>query len=150
QPVLSGAHALHQYHGFLGAQAILNRGTCSCYDPAFQAGYPKTPIFDSGSRFAELSMLLAGSGFSPAAYKIGLAVLLCCIPLLIMIAARGAGLGWWETLLATLLAQLVAWGVPARELLEYGELDLLMGGVLLVAQLGLLIRYDRDPGFFGW
>src|SRR5258708_2987561 len=53
QPVISGRHALHFYHGMLGAESLRERGRLSCYDPAFQAGYPKTPIFDSGSRPAE-------------------------------------------------------------------------------------------------
>src|SRR5262249_37441310 len=132
QPILSGYHPLHQYHGYLGAQALLRRGRCCCYDPAFQAGYPKTPIFDSGRRFGELFMLLAGGEFSPAAYKIGLAVLLCCIPLLVLLAARGAGLSWWESWWATLLAQLVTWGAPTRELLDYGEVDLLIAALLLL------------------
>ena len=45
--------------------------------PAFQAGYPKTPVFDSGSRPAELFLLLAGGRFCPAAYKLGLAAFAC-------------------------------------------------------------------------
>jgi hypothetical protein len=150
QPVLSGQHPLHQYHGYLGAQSLLYRGSWCCYDHAFQAGYPKTPIFDSGSRFAELSMLLAGGAFDPAVYKIGMAVLLWCIPLLLVIGARGAGLNWRETWLAAFFAQLVAWGTPARELVECGALEVLMAAVLLLAVLGLLIRYDREPGFFCW
>src|SRR5947209_20585209 len=93
QPVVSGRHALHFYHGMLGAQSLRERGRLSCYDPAFQAGYPKTPIFDSGSRPAELFLTVAevvrlrtkshdGAGATPnffpaaAAYKIGLAF--CC------------------------------------------------------------------------
>src|SRR5436305_1567658 len=53
RPVLSGKHPLHQYHGLLGAQMFERYGHLCCYDPAFQAGYPKTPVFDSGSRPAE-------------------------------------------------------------------------------------------------
>src|SRR5256885_2042654 len=49
RPILSGRHPLHQYHGSLGARSLLRTGTLSCYDPAFHAGYPKTPVFDSGS-----------------------------------------------------------------------------------------------------
>src|SRR5436190_1817944 len=54
EPIVSGRHPLHLYHGHLGAQALRYTGRFCCYDPAFQAGYPKTPIFDSGSRPAEL------------------------------------------------------------------------------------------------
>src|SRR4051812_48834455 len=53
-PVVSGRHPLHLYHGHLGALAWHHTGNVCCYDPAFQAGYPKTPIFDNGSRPAEL------------------------------------------------------------------------------------------------
>ena len=48
-PVISGRHPLHLYHGLLGARSWLNRGAPSCYDPTFQAGYPKTPVFDDGA-----------------------------------------------------------------------------------------------------
>src|SRR5262249_30142716 len=71
RPMLSGRHPLHLYHGYLGALSLWDRGHLSCYDPAFHAGYPKTPVFDSGSRPAELALTLAGGEFSPAAYKIG-------------------------------------------------------------------------------
>src|SRR5262249_14521100 len=77
QPIVSGRHPLHLYHGFLGAQALRDHGTLCCYDPAFQAGYPKTPVFDSGCRMAELFLTLAGGGYQPAAYKVGLVV--CCL-----------------------------------------------------------------------
>src|SRR5262245_31670086 len=45
QPIVSGRHPLHLYHGYLGARSLLEHGTLCCYDPAFQAGYPKTPVF---------------------------------------------------------------------------------------------------------
>src|SRR5262249_49522348 len=45
EPVLSGRHPLHLYHGYLGAGAFHDRGSLSCFDPAFHAGYPKTPVF---------------------------------------------------------------------------------------------------------
>src|SRR5262245_56393370 len=60
QAIMSGRHPLHLYHGYLGARAFRERGTLCCYDPAFYAGYPKTPVFDSGSRPAELFLTLAG------------------------------------------------------------------------------------------
>src|SRR5262245_35127270 len=60
RPILSGRHPLHQYHGSLGARSLLRGGTLSCYDPAFHAGYPKTPVFDGGSRPAELMLALTG------------------------------------------------------------------------------------------
>src|SRR5947209_5441045 len=82
RPILSGRHPLHLYHGYLGARSLYDRGTLCCFDPSFQAGYPKTPVFDSGSRPAELFLSLTGATYRPAAYKVGLA--LCCllVPLL--------------------------------------------------------------------
>src|SRR5579864_1317832 len=70
EPIISGRHALHLYRGILGAQSLRDRGQLSCYDPAFQAGYPQTPLFDNGSRTADLFILLAGGGYRPAAYKL--------------------------------------------------------------------------------
>src|SRR6516165_8703456 len=86
QPIISGRHPLHLYHGTLGARSLLERGTLCCYDPGFQAGYPKTPVFDSGSRPAELFLLLAGGNYRPAAYKIGVAILCLLAPLIVALA----------------------------------------------------------------
>jgi hypothetical protein len=133
----------------------------SCYDPAFFAGYPKTPVFDSGSRPAEVALALAGGAYRPAAYKVGLLLLCSAVPWLVMAGARGAGLSRAAACLAGVLAVLVWWGQPCRDLLEAGDLDLLLAGLLAVSQAGCLIRYHRDPGpgslagaafaaFFAW
>ena len=150
RPLVSGRHALHLYHGSLGARSFLKSGSLSCYDPAFQAGYPKTPVFDSGSRPAELFLLLASGRFNPAAYKVGLA--LCCllVPPALFVSARSIGLSRGGACLAVLLGQLVWWGQPGRRLLQEGSLDLLLGALALVAQAGLLIRFDRRPGVRTW
>jgi hypothetical protein len=150
QPIVSGRHPLHLYHGYLGAQALRERGTLCCYDPAFYAGYPKTPVFDSGSRPAELFLSLAGSTYRPEAYKIGLAVCCLAVPLLLFAAARGAGLGRGASCLAVAIGLLIWWGKPCRDLLEAGELDLLLAGLAALAQLGLLVRFDSRPGLRAW
>jgi hypothetical protein len=149
-PVTSGRHPLHLYHGYLGARAFVEHGTLCCYDPNFQAGYPKTPVFDGGSRPAELFLSLAGGDWRPAAYKVGLAV--CCVlaPLFLLLAARGAGLGGWAACLTAALGQLVWWGVPGRAALDNGDLDLLLGSLAAVAQAGLLLGFHRAPGVLGW
>ena len=89
--VMDGRHPLHFYHGRLGNRTWHERQATTCYDPAFQAGYLKTPIFDAGSRPAELFFLIGGP--SARSYKIGL--LVCCLlaPLAFALAARGVGLG---------------------------------------------------------
>ncbi len=146
RPVMSGAHPLHLYFGWLGASALKENGTLCCYDPAFLAGYPKTPVFDSGSRPAELFLTLAGAKYSPAAYKIGLAI--CCglVPFLLLIGARGAGLSRAAACLAVALGLLIWWGKPCRDSLEAGDLDRLLGGLCAVACTGLLLAFHRAPG----
>jgi len=161
RPVVSGRHPLHLYHGYLGARSLHERGTASCYDPAFNVGYPKTPVFDSGSRPAEMTLLLAGGAYNPGAYKVGLAVICAAVALLLAVGARGVGLSWAGTGLATLLGLTVWWGRPCREALEAGDVDLLLATALVLAQAGMLIRYHRMPGpaglfgvlatgFLGW
>jgi hypothetical protein len=150
QPVVSGRHALHLYHGYLGARSLCDRGSVCCYDPNFQAGYPKTPVFDGGSRPAELFLLLGGGAYRPAAYKVGLALSLLAVPLLLAAAARGAGLNRAAACLTTAAGLLVCWGAPCRQLLEAGDLDVLLGALALVARTGLLLRFDRAPGLRCW
>ena len=111
-------------------KTFLTTGQLCCYDPAFQAGYPKTPIFDSGSRPAEvfmtLAMVVGGEEFRPSAYKMGLFAIGLLVPGLLWLAARGSGLGPWPTCLAVLAGLLVWWGEPCRLALEVGDLELLI------------------------
>jgi hypothetical protein len=150
QPILSGRHPLHLYHGFLGAQAFRHTGTSCCYDPAFQAGYPKTPVFDSGSRPAEFFLGVAGGDYLPAAYKVGLAICCMLVPVLLMIACRGAGLNRAATFLATAAGLLVWWGGQGRKALEAGDLDLYLTSLAVLAHAGLLLRFDRAPSVRCW
>jgi hypothetical protein len=150
EPVVSGLHPLHLYHGYLGARSFFDRGSLCCYDPAFQAGYPKTPVFDGGSRPAELFLILGGGSYNPAAYKMGLAACCLLVPLLLTAAARGAGLTRASAALATGLGLLVWWGEPARGAIGAGDFDLLLAALAALAQFGLLLRFDRAPGFGSW
>jgi hypothetical protein len=150
QPILSGRHPLHLYHGILGADSLRERGRLSCYDPAFQAGYPKTPIFDAGSRAAELFLILSGGGYRPAAYKLGLALCCCLVPVLLMLASRGFGLGRGLSCAATALGQMVWWSTPGRALLEAGDLHLLMGALVGLVSIAWLVRFDQGPDLKGW
>lgn len=150
EPVLSGRHPLHLYHGQLGSQALWARGRLTCYDPNFQAGYPKTPVFDGGSRPAELFLFLAGGGFRPAAYKVGLAVCWLAVPLLLASAARNVGLNRAAAFAVTLAGLVVWWGAPCRGALEAGQLDLLLAALLALVQTALLLRFDRAPGLSTW
>ena len=150
RPILSGRHPLHLYHGYLGTRALREQGSLSCYDPTFHAGYPKTPVFDSGSRPAELVLALVGGRYCPAAYKIGVALVCAAVPFLLFLSARSAGLKRAAACLACLLGLLVWWGQPCREMLESGDIDLLLATLLVLAQAGLLIRYHNDPGPLSW
>jgi hypothetical protein len=147
-PVLDGQHPLHAYHGLLGNRVWHERRTTTCYDPAFQAGYLKTPIFDAGSRPAELFYLAGGP--TPASYKVGLAA--CCLiaPLAFALAARGAGLSAGGACLAGLVGGALWWSAPCRLLLENGDLDLLVGGMCVPVYLSWLGRYARTPGPVEW
>jgi hypothetical protein len=150
EPITSGRHCLHLYHGYLGASIFRERGMVSGYDPAFQAGYPKTPVFDSGSRPAELFSFLVNGRFQPSAYKIGFAV--CCVaaPLVLYVAAWASGLGGATSVLATVLGLMVWWGLPGRELLEKGDLDVILAGLAALLHVGFLIRFHQFPGPLAW
>ncbi len=146
RPVLSGKHPLHLYHGHLGARALVRHGSTSSYDPAFQAGYPKTPVFDGGSRPAEVALCLTGGDFRPDVYKIGLALVNLLVPLALVVAGRGAGLNRRAVLLSILLGLFVWWGGPCQAALRDGALDLLLGSLAVVVLSGLLVRFHRKPG----
>ena len=149
RPILSGSHPQHLYLGSLGAQALASSGTICVYDPAFQAGYPKTPIFN-GSRLAEITLFLAGGTYNPAAYKVGLLVICLSVPLLLMLACFGTGLSGPATLAATALGILLSWGPTGRSAIEAGEGDLLLASLAMLAHAAMLIRFHRVPGIVSW
>jgi hypothetical protein len=150
RPILSGRHPLHQYHGTLGATSFRLNGTTTCYDPNFQAGYPKTPVFDGGSRPAELFMLIGGGAYRPAAYKLGLFTFLCLIPVAFVMAARGAGLPCSAAILSGAGGILLGWSAPARLMIVEGELDLLTAWLAAVVFVPWLARFARSLGADAW
>ncbi|MCI0462738.1 MAG: hypothetical protein L0Z62_37795 [Gemmataceae bacterium] len=150
EPILSGRHPLHLYHGHLGARAFYTSGRTSCYDPSNLAGYPKTPIFDSGSRPAELFQALAGGAYCPTAYKLGLATACLLVPWLLLLACRGVGMSPAATVLAVGAGLLVWWSAPGRKALEAGDIELLLAALAALAHVGLLVRFDRAPGLSVW
>ena len=151
RPVAAGRHPLHLYHATLGAETFRARYTTSCYDPAFQAGYPKTPVFDGGCRPAELFLLAAGPTRSPAAaYKLGLFAVCLLAPVCFAAAARAAGAGPTAGGLAAALGCLAWWTPPVRALLDDGHIDLLLAGLMGLVFVGGLARYADHPGLAGW
>ena len=149
-PIICGRHPLHLYHATLGATTFRATFDSSCYDPAFQAGCPKTPVFDGGSRPAELALTVAGGRFSPRAYKLGLVAAGVAGPLAFAFAAWGAGTGPAGWLCATLLGIVIWWSEPVRVLLEAGSLDLIGVGHAGLLFVGVLPRYASEPGLRSW
>ncbi len=144
-PVIVVDHAIHLYHGALGGRFLHEHGTTWGFDPFFMAGYPETPVWDSSSNFSILFQWLAGGDYSPVAYKLGL--LACMILLLgaISAGALAAGLGRWETALATLLGWLYFWiGFPIA-LWRSGLFSFVLVSAGLVLLLGLALRFDARP-----
>lgn len=150
RPLLSGRHPLHLYHGTLGAASFRVAGTTTCYDPYFQAGYPKTPVFDGGSRPAELFLTLGGGEYRPAAYKLGLLGFLLLIPVAFVAAARGAGLPAGAAVLAGAGGVLLGWSEPVRGMIAEGQLDLLAAGLGAVVFVPWLARFAWTLGVDAW
>src|SRR5439155_5463567 len=117
QPVTSGRNPLHLYHGGLGSATFHARGATTCYGPSFQAGYPKTPVFDGGCRPAELFLAVSGGDYRPESYKAGLFVCLLLIPLAFVVSARGAGLPAGASVLAGAIGSVLGWTWPVRRLI---------------------------------
>jgi len=150
RPILSGRHPLHLYHGTLGAGAFTARGATTCYDPQFQAGYPKTPVFDGGSRPAELFLFLGGGNYRPAAYKFGLFAFLLAVPLAFVAAARGADLPAGVAILSGVGGIILGWSEPVRRMILEGQLDVLAAGLGAVVFVPWLARYARTGGVDAW
>ncbi len=148
RPLVSGRHPLHFYHGLLGAQTWKDHGTSCCFDPAYQAGYPKTPVFDGGSRPAEFAQMIGGSHAS--AYKLALAIGCLLVPLAFIIMGRGIDLPPGRCCLAGLLGGILWWSEPCQALLLAGDMDLLLGGICVLLHITWFVRFERDPGMDSW
>lgn len=151
RPVTDGRHPLHLYHGGLGADTFRAWAATTCYDPNFQAGYPKTPVFDSGSRPAELALYLFGDAMpAPAAYKLGLFLTALLAPLAFTVAGRGFGLPASASVLAGVGGCFVWWSPPVQAAFIGGQQDALLYGLSALVFLGGFARYIADPGVTGW
>jgi hypothetical protein len=149
-PVILVDHALHLYHGALGSRFLHDHGTTWGYDPFFMAGYPETPVWDSSSNLSILFQALAGGGYHPRAYNIGL--LACSILALASIpgGAAATGLGLWEIALAALLGWLyLRCGWP-DVFWRSGLFAFITASGVVVLLIGLLLRFERRPGAGRW
>jgi hypothetical protein len=148
-PVVMVDHAIHEYHGALGARFFRESGTTWGYDPYFMAGYPETPVWDSSSNPSILFDLIGG-GHDYRAYKVGL--LVCSILLLAAIAggAWAAGLGATEVAVASTIAWFYFWvGFPAA-LWRTGLFAFVTACAGVGLLLGLCSRFDRSPTRGNW
>ncbi|MCZ2343954.1 MAG: hypothetical protein LC104_19480 [Bacteroidales bacterium] len=150
RPIIGGRHPLHLYHASLGAETFRDRWGTACYDPAFQAGYPKTPVFDGGCRPAEAVMVLAGKTTPSRAYKFGVFALCLIAPLVFAAATRAVGVAAPGAVLAATAGCLIWWSPHVRQILDAGNLDLLLAGLMGVLFVGGLVRYHAEPGLTGW
>jgi hypothetical protein len=149
QPIVSGIHPQHLYIGSLGAKGLATNWMTVVYDFAFQAGWPKTPIFDGG-RLAELFLLLGGGSYQPAAYKLGFAVSCFLVPWFFLVACKSVGLGHGTSLLATILGQLIWWGPHGRVALVSGDYEFFLAALAGLAHVGFLISFHRTAGVSAW
>ncbi|MFL5242606.1 MAG: hypothetical protein ACJ8FY_10915 [Gemmataceae bacterium] len=150
RPIVSGCHPLHLYHAYLGASALKQHGTTCCFDPNFQAGYPKTPVFDAGCRPGELFLLVGGATYRPEAYKVGLAACFFAAPLIMVAAGLAVGLRLVTATLAGWLTLLIWWGQPSQASLHAGDLDILLVSLGLTAQFASLTALHQRPSFSAW
>jgi len=145
-PVVVVDHAIHEYHGALGARFAREAGTTWGYDPFFMAGYPETPVWDSSSNPSILFNLLGGAGagdYRP--YKVGLFA--ASLLGLVAIAAGGsaAGLRAGEVAAATALAWLYFWGGFPNSLWRSGLFAFVSASSGVGLLLGLCVLFDRRP-----
>lgn len=150
RPVVAGRHPLHFYHGLLGAETLRQRLGTACYDPNFQAGYPKTPVFDGGCRPVEMLLFLSGDDSGPAVYKRGLLIGCILVPIVFVLAGRGAGLTPSGSCLAGAFGCAVWWSPGIRSILDNGHLDFLIAGLAAIVFVPWLDRYQREPGLTAW
>lgn len=149
-PVLAGRHALHAWHGQLGAQAWKNQRAVTVYDPTFYAGYPKTPWFDADSKPAELFFLLGICSDPAATYKVGLAISWLLLPAAAYGAAALLQLSHGIRCLALGLQMTLVWSALGLDCLWIGDLAWLLGSAALTAGLAVTTRLFMQPSVRYW
>jgi len=149
-PVLLVDHAIHLYHGALGSQFLREHGTTWGIDPFFMAGYPETPVWDSSSNLSILFQFLAGGGYHPQAYNLGLFVCSILVLLFIPVGAKAAGIRFNELVMATLLAWLYCHSEWADMLWRSGLFAFVTASAASTLFCGVLLGYDRNPTRWRW
>ena len=148
-PVVFVDHAIHEYHGALGAGFLKGNGTTWGYDPFFMAGYPETPVWDSSSNPSIAFQVLGGEANGFRSYKLGLfAVSVLGFAALIW-GGRASGLGWNVLAVATTLAWIYFWVEQPVSFLRTGLFAFVGAGLGSALLLGLCVRIDKTPDS-GW
>jgi hypothetical protein len=141
---------VHQYHGRIGAEQWHRSGQTSCYDPAFEAGYPKTPVFDEGCRLAELVLAVWGWASAVPVYKWSLWVLVVGAPLAGLLAAVGWGWSAWGIVGATVAGSLLGLSSSAQQLLADGWVDGWAAGLAAIVLVAWLTRFSDTLAVEAW
>lgn len=149
-PVVMVDHAIHLYHGSLGAGFLRDHGTTWGMDPSFLAGYPETPVWDSSSNPSIAFQWLAGGGYRPRAYKVGLLLFGLMIPVLVAGGAWALGLGLGEVAIAAGLATVYFWGAFPSWLWRSGLFAFITAAAGVPLLIGLAVRFGRIPTRRGW
>jgi len=145
-PVVVVDHAIHEYHGALGARFAREAGTTWGYDPSFMAGYPETPVWDSSSNPSILFDLLGGAragNYRP--YKVGLFAASVLGLVAIGAGAWAAGLKAGEVASGVGLAWLYFWAGFPIALWRSGLFAFLSASCGVGLLLGLCVLFDRRP-----
>lgn len=173
KPILQGRHPLHLYHSILGARGLTTRGNSTCIDPNFHAGYPKTPVFDSGSRFPErmqalimvlrpgLSWVGEAESANPSdpfypwhksarTYLRVWFLSLICVPVLLFGIVWALKRDLLLALVFTFLGLLLWWSPTSQTALANGNADWLFGGLLLAWCHAFFVRFHQGPGLLVW
>lgn len=114
------------------------------------AGYPKTPFHDPSAGLSDLSQLLAGGGYHPAAYKIGLAVTMVTYPALLALAGWLLGIRGWTLWISALLATIEYWTGFSRAMLDSGLYGFIWATAWVPLVLGLMVWWAERPTLGRW
>ncbi|MGH8523509.1 MAG: hypothetical protein ACREXY_04630, partial [Gammaproteobacteria bacterium] len=150
RPILSVDHAIHLYHGYLGARFLREHFTSWGYDPYFMAGYPKTPVYDSSSAPAELAQFVAGGVYSPRAYKIGVAIMVLLSPVLLVVASWAYGARPPSMTATAIWAVWYWWSGFPDALVRTGLVAFVWSSSVSVVVPALLSQWGTNPSWKRW
>ncbi len=144
-PVVMVDHAIHEYHGKLGAGFLKSSATTWGYDPFFMAGYPETPVWDSSGNPSIAFNALGGEANGFRSYKLGVCAVAVFGFVALVLGGRAAGLGLGELAAAAALAWFYFWVEQPVSFLRTGLFAFLGAGLGSGLLLGLCARVDRSP-----